>query len=128
MLNDILKALNENGFKASVFANSDGLILASDKKADVNEKVIAAMIALLSDAAEKAKDELELKTDMHEMKIKYHDACILCRQIKVNEESSFLLAAITPPQENDETEKYQDQLMDWAVENGKPPLVKLVSL
>jgi predicted regulator of Ras-like GTPase activity (Roadblock/LC7/MglB family) len=127
MLNDILKALTENGFKASVFANTDGLILASAKSANVNDKVIAAMIALLSESAERAKEELNLASEMVEMKIKYSDAAILCRQLVINGKN-FLLAAIAPPQENTEVEKYQDQLMQWAVDNGSAPLTKLTSL
>ena len=127
MLNDILKALTENGFKASVFANTDGLILASAKSGDVNDKVIAAMIALLSESAERAKEELNLASEMVEMKIKYSDAAILCRQLVINGKN-FLLAAIAPPQENNEIEKYQDQLMQWAVDNGNAPLTKLTSL
>ena len=127
MLNEILKALSDNGFKASVWANSDGLILASAKSADASDKIIAAMVALLSDAAEKAKEELDLKTEMNEMRIKYGDATIWCRQIQV-EGSAFLLAAIAPPVENLEMEAYQDQLMTWACDNGLAPLKKLVSL
>lgn len=127
MLNDILKALTENGFRASVFANTDGLILASAKSADTNDKVIAAMIALLSESAERAKEELNLSGEMTEMKIKYSDAAILCRQIIISEKN-FLLAAIAPPQDNLEVEKYQDQLMQWAVDNGIAPLTKLTSL
>ena len=127
MLNDILKALSDNGFTASVFANTDGLILASAKTEGMNDKIIAAMIALLSEAAEKAKDELNLGSDLKEGKLKYGDATILWRQMFI-EGSGFLLAAIAPPQENDEVEKYQDQLMNWAEENGIPPLTKLVSL
>ena len=92
MLNEITKSLTQNGLRAAVFANSDGLILSSSKSAEVNEKIIAAMIALLSDAAEKTKDELDLKGDLQEMKLKYSDAAILCRQMNI-EGSFFLLAA-----------------------------------
>jgi predicted regulator of Ras-like GTPase activity (Roadblock/LC7/MglB family) len=128
MLNEILKKLMENGFKASVFANTDGLILASAKGSGVNDKVIAAMVALLSDAAEKAKEEMNLDA-LLSMKIKYKDATILCRQIVVEKSpTSFLLASLAPPAPSDDIDKYQDQLVDWAVENCLPPLKKLVDL
>jgi predicted regulator of Ras-like GTPase activity (Roadblock/LC7/MglB family) len=128
MLNDILKALTENGFKASVFANSDGLILASTKAAETNDKIIGAMVAILSEAAEKAKEELNL-TEMVSMKIKYKDATLICRQILIeNSPTSFLLATLAPPSTSDEVDKYQEDLMNWAVQNGIPPLKKLVDL
>ncbi len=127
MLNQILSTLEENGFKASVFANSDGLILASTKTEEMNDKIIAAMVALLSESAEKAKLELELSTDLHEIRIKWGEITIWCRNIVV-EESAFLLAGIAPPVATKEEEDYQSSLMDWAVENSVPPLTKLVSL
>jgi predicted regulator of Ras-like GTPase activity (Roadblock/LC7/MglB family) len=128
MLNEIIKALTDNGFKASVFANSDGLILASAKSAETNEKIIGAMVALLSDAAEKAKDEMGLD-EMISMKIKYKSSTILCRQIIIeNSPTTFLLATLAPPAATDEVEKYQDDLISWAVQNSTPPLKKLVDL
>src|SRR6056297_1286594 len=96
MLNQILQSLEENGFKASVFANADGLILASTKTEEMNDKIIAAMVALLSESAEKAKDELALSTDLVEIRIKWGELTIWCRNILV-EDSAFLLAGIAPP-------------------------------
>ena len=128
MLNEILKTLSENGFKASCFANSDGLILASTKSAETNEKVIGAMVAMLSDAAEKAKQEINLDS-LISMKIKYKDATILSRQIVIeNSPTQFLLAALAPPASNDEIDKYQDELIGWALQNAYAPLKKLVDL
>ena len=55
----ILKELNTNGnFRASLFATSTGLVLASQKAEDVDDRVVAAMGSLLSDAAFKASEEL----------------------------------------------------------------------
>ncbi|GAG49021.1 unnamed protein product, partial [marine sediment metagenome] len=51
----VLKELNDNGnFRASLFATSAGLVLASQKEEDIDERVVAAMGSLLSDAAYKA--------------------------------------------------------------------------
>ncbi len=127
VLNQVLSTLEENGFMASVFANADGLILASTKTEQMNDKIIAAMVALLSESAEKAKEELELSTDLIEIRIKWGDLTIWCRNIKIDD-SAFLLAGIAPPVQNNEEEEYQSNLMDWAVENSMPPLKKLVSL
>lgn len=125
-LTEILKTLNENGFKASIFALKDGLPLASYKSADVNEKIIAAMGAMLADTAERAKNDLDL-SEMVSIKIIYEDSCILCRNIVVGN-TSFLLAGLTDRPLNEEIDKYNQQLMDWAVENGRPILEKLGSL
>jgi predicted regulator of Ras-like GTPase activity (Roadblock/LC7/MglB family) len=126
MLNDILKALKENGFLAGVFANSDGLILASAKSDQINEKVIGAMVAMLTDAAEKTRDEMEFET-LESMKIRYKNATIICKQIMIDN-SNFLLAAITNPAETDEMDKYQEDLMNWAMQNSIAPLKKLVEI
>ena len=57
----VLKELNENGnFRASLFATSTGLVLASQKEEDTDERVVAAMGSLLSDSAYKAAEELKL--------------------------------------------------------------------
>ena len=57
----VLKELNENGnFRASLFSTSTGLVLASQKDEDVDERVVAAMGSLLSDAAIKAAEEMDL--------------------------------------------------------------------
>ena len=64
------------------------------------------------------------------MKIKYKDATILCRQIVIeNSPIIFLLAALAPPSPDDKVEKYQDNLMNWAVTNGNTiSLEKVVEL
>ena len=127
MLKEVLKGLIQNGFKAAVIANSDGLILASDFNEDMNDQIIGAMVALLSEAAEKAQEELELSTQMKEMRIKWEDLTIWARQTII-EGSAFLIAAITPPVKDYEIDKYQSDLMNWAEQNIQAPLKKLVSL
>jgi predicted regulator of Ras-like GTPase activity (Roadblock/LC7/MglB family) len=128
MLNEVLNSLSQYGFKASVFANSDGLILASAKTAETNEKIIGAMVAMLTDSAEKARDEMGL-SDLLSMVIKYKDATIYCRQIVLeNSPTTFLLASLAPPASSEDVEKYHSQLIDWAVTNGIPPLQKLVDI
>lgn len=125
----MLKELNENGnFRASLFATSSGLVLASQKKEDIDERVVAAMGSLLSDSAYKAAEELKL-SDIQSMRIKYLDDYIIMRNIILsNSKNQFLLAILAKRPENDEVERYFDQLIDWAVENSYAELEKLSSL
>ena len=125
----VLKELNENGnFRASLFATSAGLVLASQKEEKIDERVVAAMSSLLSDAAYKAAEEMDL-TEVTSMKIKYKDDYIIMRNIIMGEDKTqFLLAILTKLPESEEIEKYIDQLLDWAEENSKGDLQKLSSL
>ena len=125
----VLKELNENGnFRASLFATSAGLVLASQKEEKIDERVVAAMSSLLSDAAYKAAEEMDL-TEVTSMKIKYKDDYIIMRNIIMGEDKTqFLLAILTKLPESEEIEKYIDQLLDWAEENSKGDLEKLSSL
>ena len=60
-LDQVLKELNDNGkFRASLFATNAGLVLASQKSEDIDERVVAAMGSLLSDAASNASEEMNL--------------------------------------------------------------------
>ena len=125
----VLKELNENGnFRASLFATSTGLVLASQKEDKIDERVVAAMGSLLSDSAYKAAEELEL-SDIVEMKLKYKKDYILMRNIIMpDSKQQFLLAVLTKSPESEDVERYLDQLLDWAVENSQADLEKLSSL
>ncbi len=125
----VLKELNENGnFRASLFATSTGLVLASQKEEDIDERVVAAMGSLLSDSAYKAAEELEL-SDIQSMKIKYKEDFIIMRNIAMpDNKNQFLLAVLTKLPESEEVERYFDQLLDWAVENSQADLEKLSSI
>ena len=125
----VLKELNDNGnFRASLFATSAGLVLASQKEEDIDERVVAAMGSLLSDAAYKAAEEMDL-SEVRSMKIKYKDDYIIMRNILMkNNNTQFLLAVLAKLPESEEIEKYVDQLLDWAEENSKGDLEKLSSL
>ena len=125
----VLKELNDNGnFRASLFATSAGLVLASQKEEKIDERVVAAMGSLLSDAAYKAAEEMDL-SEVKSMKIKYKDDYIIMRNIILNDENTqFLLAVLAKLPESEEIEKYIDQLLDWAEENSKGDLEKLTSL
>lgn len=125
----VLKELNENGnFRASLFATSAGLVLASQKEEKIDERVVAAMGSLLSDAAYKAAEEMDL-SEVKSMKIKYKDDYIIMRNIIMNDgNTQFLLAVLAKLPESEEIEKYVDQLLDWAEENSKGDLEKLTSL
>ncbi|MHA1689788.1 MAG: roadblock/LC7 domain-containing protein [Promethearchaeota archaeon] len=125
----VLKELNENGnFKASLFATSTGLVLASQKSQTIDETIIAAMASLLSDAAYRVADEMQLSR-MEMLKIRYQKEYIICRNIVVSPDGTqFLLAIFGNPPESQDIEKYYDQLLDWAVENSLPDLKKLTSI
>ena len=124
----VLKELNDNGnFRASLFATSAGLVLASQKEENIDERVVAAMGSLLSEAAYKAGEEMDL-SEVKSMKIKYKEDFIIMRNVKINEKTQFLLAVLTKLPKSAEIEKYIDQLLDWAEENSKGDLEKLSSL
>lgn len=125
----VLKELNENGnFRASLFSTDTGLVLSSQKAEDIDEKVVAAMATLLSDAAYAAAQDLEL-TEMNSMKIKYADDLIICRNISIpNMDSNFVLAILSKLPDSEDVEKYFDSLLDWAIENSKSELIKLSSI
>jgi predicted regulator of Ras-like GTPase activity (Roadblock/LC7/MglB family) len=125
----VLKELNDNGnFRASLFATSAGLVLASQKEEKIDERVVAAMGSLLSDAAYKAAEEMDL-TEVTSMKIKYKDDYIIMRNIIMGADNTqFILAILTKLPESEEIERYIDQLLDWAEENSKGDLEKLTSL
>jgi predicted regulator of Ras-like GTPase activity (Roadblock/LC7/MglB family) len=125
----VLKELNENGnFRASLFATSTGLVLASQKSDEIDERVVAAMGSLLSDSAYKASEELDLSL-LSSLKIKYQDDFIVCRNIIMpDEKTQFLLAVLAKAPDSDDVEKYFDQLLDWAVENSAEDLRKLSSI
>ncbi len=125
----VLKELNENGnFRASLFATSTGLVLASQKEENIDERVVAAMGSLLSDSAYKAAEELNL-SDIQSMKIMYKEDFIMMRNIIMpDNKNQFLLAILSKAPESDDVERYFDQLLDWAVENSQDDLEKLSSL
>ena len=125
----VLKELNENGnFRASLFSTSTGLVLASQKAEDIDERVIAAMGSLLSDAAYKAAEEMNL-SEVQSMKIKYKHDYIICRNIIIEESNTqFILAVLSVLPDSNDVEKYYDQLLDWAVDNSSSDLEKLSTI
>lgn len=124
----VLKELNDNGnFRASLFATSTGLVLASQKEEDIDARVVAAMGSLLSDAAYKASEEIGL-TEVMSVKIKYKEDFIIMRNIIMKKDTKFLLAVLTKLPESEEIEKYTDQLLDWAEENSRADLEKLSTI
>ena len=125
----VLKELNENGnFRASLFSTSTGLVLASQKAEVVDERVVAAMSSLLSDAAYKASEEMNLSV-LSSIKIKYIGDYIVCRNIIMpDQKTQFILAVLSNNPESSEIEAYYDQLLDWACENAAPDLEKLSSI
>jgi len=125
----VLKELNENGnFRASLFATSTGLVLASQKEEDIDERVVAAMGSLLSDSAYKAAEELGL-SEIQSMKLMYKEDFIMMRNIIMpDNKNQFLLAILSKAPESEDVERYFDQLLNWAVDNSQADLEKLSSL
>ena len=125
----VLKELTENGaFRASLFSTNAGLVLASQKVDEIDDKIVAAMASLLSDAASAASRDLNL-SEMTSMKIKYRDSFVICRNINIgNEDNNFILAVLSKLPESDEVERYFDSLLDWAIENSQEDLRKLGSI
>lgn len=125
----VLKELNTNGkFRASLFSTGTGLVLASQKAEDIDERVVAAMSSLLSDSAYKAREELDL-SNLSSMKIKFEEDLIIMQNIPMPEEDNqFLLAILARGPESEEVEKYYDDLIQWAVDNAKEDLRKLSSI
>lgn len=125
----VLKELNENGnFRASLFATSTGLVLASQKAEEIDERIIAAMGSLLSDAAYKASEEMNL-SHLTSLKIKYAEDFIVCRNILMSDsDTQFILAVLSKLPESEDIEKYYDQLLNWAVENSHSDLEKLSTI
>lgn len=128
-LDQVLKELNDNGnFRASLLATNAGLVLASQKSEDIDERVVAAMGSLLSDAASNASEEMNL-SELSSIKIKYSEDFIICRNIIMSDKKTqFILAVLSKGPESNEIESYYDQLIDWAVENATPDLEKLSSI
>jgi len=122
----VLRELTENGaFRASLFSTNAGLVLASQKVDEIDDKIVAAMASLLSDAASSASRDLNL-SEMDSMKIKYRDSFIICRNINIeNDDNNFILAVLSKLPESDEVERYFDSLLDWAIENSIEDLRKL---
>jgi len=122
----VLSELNTNGqFRASLFSTSTGLVLASKRVDDLDDRIVAAMGTLLSESANRAAEEMGL-SEMTSMKIKYRKDYIICRSIIMSDKKTqFILAVLTKPPESEDIDKYFDQLLDWAVENSQPDLEKL---
>ena len=132
ILKEILKGSTENGFKAAVFSKNDGLPLAGVSTPTINEKALAPIVALFSETCSEAKEQLSLTSEMQEIKIKYADATIICRNIIIeiskSENTNFLISAVAPPEEDIETMNYQAKLLDWAIENSRPVLTDLFTI
>jgi len=125
----VLKELTDNGaFRASLFSTNAGLVLASQKVDEIDDKIVAAMASLLSDAASAASRDLNL-SEMDSMKIKYRDSLVICRNINIgSEDNNFILAVLSKLPESEEVERYFDSLLDWAIENSQEDLRKLGSI
>ena len=109
-----------------MFATSTGLVLASQKDKDVNDKPIAAMSSLFAETAINASKEMGL-SNLQVMKIKYEKDYIICRNI-ILPKTNFILAILRDLPESQEIEHYIDQLLDWVIDNAKDDLEKLSSI
>lgn len=115
-------------FRASLFTTSTGLVLASEKSEEVDERVIAAMGSMLSEAAYNAAQEMNL-SEVVSMKIKYKEDLIVCRNISMKDnKTQFILAILSKLPESDDIENYFEELLEWAVKNSRPDLEKLTTI
>ena len=127
LLQQILEEINVPGkFRANLFVTTEGLVLASARNPSINEKIVAAMGSLLADAAEKAKQEINL-SDIVSVQILYNDGLLLCRQIPVKK-TFFLLAVLADVPAGNEFEKHNNDLLKWAVVNSTKLLEDLAAL
>jgi len=125
----VLHEISENGkLKASLFSTLDGLVLASQKINGIDERVVAAMSSMVSDAAFKATEEMHL-SEAKTTKIFCKDDYVVCRVISVNNGATkFLFAVLLDIPKDAEGEKYVDSLLDWADKNAYDDLVELAKL
>jgi len=125
-LNEICRQLCTNGFLGVAFSLHDGLPLASSNVENINAKVVSAMSALIGDTALRASADLNL-SNFESIRIAYEDGLILCRNVSVGN-NNYLLSGLSKKPTTEEELNYLEQLMDWAIENSKPILLKLGSL
>ncbi|MHA1792308.1 MAG: hypothetical protein ACTSVI_06655 [Promethearchaeota archaeon] len=124
---DILEEINKRGkFRASVFATDEGLVLSSNQNPQISEAKVGAMATLLAESAARAEAEVEMK-DFKYIKIGYGNGLILCRALSI-QGKNFLLAVLADPPPTNDYEKYYDQLLNWASENGMDAIVELISM
>jgi predicted regulator of Ras-like GTPase activity (Roadblock/LC7/MglB family) len=126
-LTDILDEVSKRGnFRASVFSTDEGLVLSSNKSPHISEAKVGAMSVLLAESAKRAESEIEMQ-NFKSIKIAYGNGIILCRSMDV-QGKPFLLAVLADPPPSDDYEKYYDQLLDWAADNGREALNELLLL
>lgn len=95
-LEEILQAANEaGGFRATVLASNDGLLVAA-ASARYDNDVMSAVVALLQKVGSETQQQLGL-TEMDEIGIRSRDHTrLVCRRLSVGKESLNLVVIVPP--------------------------------
>ncbi len=94
-LAEILKDMNaEGGYKASILARDDGLLIASAIGTSTNREVAAAMAGYVAATIERMRNELSLG-DLRDITVRCTEGKAVFRKI-VTDREAFILAAIMP--------------------------------
>lgn len=95
-LTTILENLNNSGrVLASIVATDEGFVIASSVRRGVDEKVAAAMGSFVHNAAERAREELELGT-IRDITIRCEHGTLVCKSTQLQDGRYVILAALVP--------------------------------
>ncbi|MDF1539591.1 MAG: roadblock/LC7 domain-containing protein [Candidatus Thorarchaeota archaeon] len=95
-LADILEEMNKDGgFRASILARNDGLLMVSATSPTTNRDVVAAMSGYVADSVERMRNELELG-ELRDISVRCSEGKAVFRKIASQGKQSLILAAIMP--------------------------------
>jgi len=93
---DILEEMNKDGgFRASILARDDGLLMVSATSPTTNRDVVAAMSGYVADSVERMRNELELG-ELKDISVRCSEGKAVFRKIGSRGKQSLILAAIMP--------------------------------
>ncbi len=95
-LADILEEMNKDGgFRASILARDDGLLMVSATSPTTNRDVVAAMSGYVADSVERMRNELGLG-ELRDISVRCSEGKAVFRKIASQGKQSLILAAIMP--------------------------------
>ena len=97
-LNQILQeACQEGQFAAAVLASLEGFLIAAASPAPTGDaEIVAAMVAYLRDAAQRARTQLGL-SPLDELVIRDQDNhLVVCRSVAVDDKNTLILMVLAP--------------------------------
>ncbi len=96
-LNEALEELNETGrVSASLVATSEGFVIASVVREEVDETVAAAMSSFVHNAAQRAREEMKLG-EIRDITIRCVEGILVCKGIILSDGRQVVLAALVAP-------------------------------